>query len=245
MKTTQNFQLKKLLSKDLCVITAREKQQLWDCVRGKKKKQLKQFLGKCGERERENYQIYNRSEFRKSIKMPAKPPKMPQNPTQEQLDDYSKTLEQYFKDKERELAEQQLESDRTLAELNKEKANVELRERETLELQERNAALQAELEKNMAELDLKKQSHEDVWREEADKLDKRRVELVEERRRLEKLAIELEHSKCVGGGTGEGDMLKFMQQQQDLLTKITLLEEKREIRETDRIREAQTEGQHW
>ena len=78
-----------------------------------------QFLGKCGERERENYQIYNRSEFRKSIKMPAKPPKIPKNPTKEQLDDYSKTLEQYFKDKERELAEQQRESDRTLAELNK------------------------------------------------------------------------------------------------------------------------------
>ena len=165
--------------------------------------------------------------------MPAKPPKMPKNPTQEQLDDYSKTLEQYFKDKERELAEQQLESDRTLAELNKEKTNVELRERETLELQERNAALQEELEKNMAELDLKKQSHEDVWREEADKLDKRRVELVEERRRLEKLAIELEHSKGAGGGKGEEDMLKFMQQQQDLLTKITLLEEKMEIRETE------------
>ena len=145
--------------------------------------------------------------------MPAKPPKMPKNPTQEQPDDYSKTLEQYFKDKERELAEQQLESDRTLAELNKEKANVELKERETLELQERNAALQAELEKNLAELDLKKQSHEDVWREEAGKLDKRRVELVEERRRLEKLAIELEHSKGAGGGKGEEEMLKFMQQQ--------------------------------
>ena len=83
--------------------------------------------------------------------MPAKPPKMPKNPTQEQLDDYSKTLEQYFKDKERELAEQQLESDRTLAELNKAKANVELRERETSELQDRNAALQAELEKHMAD----------------------------------------------------------------------------------------------
>ena len=165
--------------------------------------------------------------------MPAKPPKMPKNPTQEQLDDYSKTLEQYFKDKERELAEQQRESDRTLAELNKEKTNVELKGRETLELQERNAALQAELEKNMAELDLKKQSHEDVWREEADKLDKRRAELVEERRRLEKLAIELENSKGAGGGRGEDEMLKFMQQQQDLLTKITSLEEKREIRETE------------
>ena len=63
--------------------------------------------------------------------MPAKPPKMPKNATQEQLDEYSKTLEQYFKDKERELAEQQLESDRTLVELNKEKTNVELKERET------------------------------------------------------------------------------------------------------------------
>ena len=96
----------------------------------------------------------------------------------------------------------------------------------------------------MADLDLRRQSHEDVWKEEAGKLDKRRVELVEERRRLEKLAIELEHSKGVGGGTGEEDMLKFMQQQQDLLTKITLLEEKREIRETEES-EAQTEGQHW
>ena len=160
MKTTQNFQLKTLLSKDPCVIIARG-ELCW-------------------------------------------------NPTHGQLDDYSKTLEQYFKDKERELAEQQLESDRTLVELNKEKANVELKERETLELQERNAALQAELEKNLAELDLKKQSHEDVWREEAGKLDKRRVELVEERRRLEKMAIELEHSK---GAKGEDEMLKFMQQQ--------------------------------
>ena len=143
--------------------------------------------------------------------MPAKPPKMPKNPTQEQLDDYSKTLEQYFKDKERELAEQQLESDRTLAELNKEKTNIELKERETVELQERNAALQGELEKSMAELDLKKQSHEDVWKEEAYRLDKRRVELVEERRRLEKLAIEIENSKGAGGGKGEDEMLKFMQ----------------------------------
>ena len=131
------------------------------------------------------------------------------------------------------MAEQQLESDRTLAELNKEKANVELKERETLELQERNVALQEELEKNLAELDLKKQSHEDVWREEAGKLDKRRVELVEERRRLEKMAIELEHSKGAEGGKGEDEMLKFMQQQQDLLTKITSLEEKREKRESE------------
>ena len=74
---------------------------------------------------------------------------------------------------------------------------------------------------------------EDVWREEADKLDKRRVELAEERRRLEKLAIELEKSKGAGGGKGEDEMLKFMQQQQDLLTKITSLEEKRKLRESE------------
>ena len=48
--------------------------------------------------------------------MPAKlPPKMPKNPTQEQLDEYSKTIEQYFKDKEKELADQQMESDKTLS----------------------------------------------------------------------------------------------------------------------------------
>ena len=165
--------------------------------------------------------------------MPAKPPKMPKNPTQEQLDEYSKTLEQYFKDKEKDLADQQLESDRTLAELLKEKTNIELKERETVELQERNAALQAELEKSMAELDLKKQSHEDIWKEEADKLNRRRVELAEERRRLEKLAIEIENSKGAGGGKGEDEILKFMQQQHYLLTKITSLEEKREIRESE------------
>ena len=53
--------------------------------------------------------------------MPAKPPKMPKNATQEQLDEYSQKLEQYFKDKEKDLADQQLESDRTLAELLKER----------------------------------------------------------------------------------------------------------------------------
>ena len=107
--------------------------------------------------------------------MPAKPPKMPKNATQEQLDEYSQKLEQYFKDKKKDLADQQMESDRTLAELLKEKTNIELKERETVELQERNASLQAELEKSMAELDLKKQRHEDVWKEEADKLDRRRL----------------------------------------------------------------------
>ena len=126
--------------------------------------------------------------------MPAKPPKMLKDATQEQLDEYSQKLEKYFKDREKDLADQQLESDRTLAELLKEKTNIELKERETVELQERNAALQAELEKNMADLDLKRQSHEDVWKEEAGKLDRRRVELAEERRRLEKLVIEIENT---------------------------------------------------
>ena len=157
--------------------------------------------------------------------MPAKP-QMPKNPTQEQLDDYSKNLEQYFKDREKELADQQVESDRTLAELQKEKANVELKERE-------NSELQAELEKHLADLDLKQKSHEDIWKEEADKLDKRRVALAEERRRLEKMAIELESAKPEGAGRGEEQMITFMRQQQDLLTKITSLEEKRELRESE------------
>ena len=209
----------------LCYNCKRKTTTVGLCVK-KKRRQLKQFLGKCGERERESYQIYNRSEFRKSIKMPAKPPKMPKDATQEQLDEYSQKLEKYFKDREKDLADQQLESDRTLAELLKEKTNIELKERETVELQ-------AELEKSMAELDLKKQSHEDVWKEEADKLDRRRIELAEERRRLEKLAIEIENNKGAGGGRGRDEMLKFMQQQQDLLTRITSLEEKREIRESE------------
>ena len=85
----------------------------------------------------------------------------------------------------------------------------------------------------MAELDLRKQSHEDVWREEAAKLDVSRVKLVEERKRLEKMAIELEAYKTGGGGKGEEEMIRFTRQQQELLTKITSLEEKREKRESD------------
>ena len=67
--------------------------------------------------------------------------------------------------------------------------NVQLKERETEELKEKNEALQAELEKNLADLDLRRQSHEDVWKEESAKLDTRSVELVEERRRLENLPL--------------------------------------------------------
>ena len=165
--------------------------------------------------------------------MPAKPPKPPKDATQEQLDDYSQKLEQYFKDKEKDLADQLLEADKTLAELQKEKTNVQLKEREAEELKEKNESLQAELEKHMADLDLKRQSQEDVWKEESSRLDQRRLELVDERKRLEKLAIELENNKPEGGGKGDDEMLKFMQQQQDLLTKITSLEEKREQRGSD------------
>ena len=39
----------------------------------------------------------------------------------------------------------------------------------------------------MKDLDLKMQSHEVVWKEESAKLDDRRVELLNERKRLEKL----------------------------------------------------------
>ena len=56
-------------------------------------------------------------------------------------------------------------------------------------MKEKNEALQAELEKNLADLDLRRQSHEDVWKEESAKLDTRSVELVEERRRLENLPL--------------------------------------------------------
>ena len=56
-------------------------------------------------------------------------------------------------------------------------------------MKEKNEALQAELEKNLADLDLRRQSHEDVWKEESAKLDTRRIELVEERRRLENLPL--------------------------------------------------------
>ena len=80
---------------------------------------------------------------------------------------------------------------------------------------------------------LRQQSHEDVWKEESAKLDTRRVELVEERKRLEKLGIELDALRPEGGGRGDEDMAKFLKQQQELLMKITSLEEKREKRESD------------
>ena len=57
--------------------------------------------------------------------------------------------------------------------------------------------------------------------------------MAEERRRLEKMAIELENAKPEGAGKGDEEMIKFMRQQQDLLTKITSLEEKRELRESE------------
>ena len=158
--------------------------------------------------------------------MPAKPPKKPKDATQEQLEEYSQKLEQYFKDREKELADQQLQADRNLAELDREKANVQLRKREADELKERYEELEIQLSKQMKDLDMKIQSHEVVWKEESAKLDDRRVELLNERKRLEKLSIELENAKPEGGG-GDDKMVEFMQQQKELLTKITSLEVKR------------------
>ena len=76
--------------------------------------------------------------------------------------------------------------------------------------------------KDIEELKLKKEIHDEVWREEASKLDTRRVELIEERKRLEKIASELEALKPDGDGDkGEAAMAQFFKQQQDLLKKIT------------------------
>ena len=86
----------------------------------------------------------------------------------------------------------------------------------------------------MEALQLKKESHEEVWREESSKLDARRLDLITEKKRLEKMAEELEGLKPAGGGDkGDAAMAEFFKQQQQLLTKITTLEEKRERRETD------------
>ena len=65
-------------------------------------------------------------------------------------------------------------------------------------------------------------------------MDTRRIELIEERKRLEKLSSELEALKPDGDGDkGDAAMAKFFKQQQELLKKITILEEKREQRESD------------
>ena len=94
--------------------------------------------------------------------------------------------------------------------------------------------MEASLKKQMEDLTVRTHSHEDIWKEETAKLNDRRLELMNEKKRLEKLAIELENAKPEGGG-GEERMIQFMRQQQDLLTKITLLEEKTERRETDEV----------
>ena len=164
--------------------------------------------------------------------MPAKPLKKPKDATQEQLEEYSQKLEQYFKDREKELADQQVQADRDQAEIDREKANVQLRKREVEELKEKNEELETQLSKQMKDLDMKMQSHEVVWKEESAKLDDRRVELLNERKRLEKLAIELETAKPEGG-SGDDKMVEFMEQQKELLTKITSLEVKREERESE------------
>ena len=166
--------------------------------------------------------------------MPAKPPKRPKDASKEELDEYSQKLEQYFSEREQELAEQQRQNDVAAAEVDREKTNLQLKDRETEEERERNERLRAQLVKDMEDLKLKKESHEEVWKEESSKLDVKRLDLIAERKRLEKMAIELEGLKPAGGGEkGDAAMAEFFKQQQQLLTKITALEEKREKRETD------------
>ena len=118
--------------------------------------------------------------------------------------------------------------------MDRERTNLQLKDRETEEEREKNERLKAQLTADMEKLQVQKESHEEVWREETAKLDVRRLDLVTERKRLEKMAGELEGLKPEGGGDkGEAAMAAFFKQQQQLLTKITSLEEKRERRETD------------
>ena len=166
--------------------------------------------------------------------MPAKPPKRPKDATKEELDEYSQKLEQYFQEREKELADQQRQADIASAEVDKEKANLELKEREAEEEKVKNEKLKTQLTEDMEALQLSKESHEEVWREESAKLAARRLAMMTEKKKLEKMAEELEHLKP-GDGTdkGEAAMAEFFKQQHQLLTKITTLEEKRELRETD------------
>ena len=109
-----------------------------------------------------------------------------------------------------------------------------MKDRETEEERKKNERLKAQLIKEMEDLKLKKESHEEVWKEESSKLDVKRLDLIAERKRLEKMAEELEGLRPGGGGDkGEAAMAEFFKQQQQLLTKITALEEKREKRETE------------
>ena len=165
--------------------------------------------------------------------MPAKAPKRPKDATKEELDEYSQKLEQYFKEREQELADQQRQTDVAAAEVDRERANLQLKEREAEEERDRNERLKTQLTEDMEALQLKKESHEEVWREESSKLDARRLDLLAEKKKLEKMAEELEHLKPAGGDRGEAAMAEFFKQQHKLLTKITTLEEKRELRETD------------
>ena len=164
--------------------------------------------------------------------MPAKPPKRPKDATKEELDEYSQKLEQYFKEKEQELADQQRQYDEAAVEVDRERTNLQLKDRETEEEREKNERLKAQLAKDMEALQLQKESHEEIWKEESSKLDVKRLNLITERKRLEKMAEELEGLRP-GGDKGEAAMAEFFKQQQQLLTKITALEEKREKRETD------------
>ena len=72
--------------------------------------------------------------------MPAKPPKRPKDASKEELDEYSQKLEQYFKEKEQELADQQRQYDEAAAEVDRERTNLQLKDREAEEERERNVA---------------------------------------------------------------------------------------------------------
>ena len=70
------------------------------------------------------------------------------------------------------------------AEVDKEKANLELKEREAEEEKAKNERLKAQLADDMEALQLRKESHEEVWREESSKLDARRLDLITEKKKI-------------------------------------------------------------
>ena len=91
--------------------------------------------------------------------MPTKPPQKPKDASPEELEEYSQKLEKYFKNREKEIADQQKEARKTLADLDREKANVQLKEREAEELREKTGALEASLNKQMEDLTVRIKSH--------------------------------------------------------------------------------------
>ena len=116
--------------------------------------------------------------------MPAKAPKRPKDATKEELDEYSQKLEQYFKEREQELADQQRQTDVAAAEVDKEKVNLQLKEREAEEERDRNEKLKTQLTEDMEALQLKRESQEEIWREESSELDARRLNLLTEKEEI-------------------------------------------------------------